>query len=93
MLREVFLENVKLKLHLERRIEVEGSVGHIRMKDQHVPRNRSLQQNERLGKFNQFMIAGAKIVKGYLRHIALDSTGLSMTNPSSPCDLLVEIHK
>lgn len=57
MLREVFLENVKLRLHLRRRIEVEGSVGHFRMKDQHAPRNGSLQQNECLGKFNQFMIA------------------------------------
>lgn len=57
MLREVFLENVKLRLHLRRRIGVEGSVGHFGMKDQHAPRNGSLQQNECLGKFNQFMIA------------------------------------
>lgn len=32
-------------------------------------------------------------MKGYLGYVALDITDLSMTNPSSPYDLLVEIHK
>lgn len=61
-----FLEYVKLKVHLERRIEVEVRDGHIRMTDKLAPKNRNLQQNVCPGKYNQFMTAGAKNAKEYL---------------------------
>lgn len=55
-----FLENAKFKLHLEGRIGGEGRDGHVRMKDQHSLRNRSVQQIVCPGKYNQLMTTGAK---------------------------------
>ena len=80
MFREEFLENDELKLHSERTC-VEGRDGHVRMKGQHAPMCRNLQQNVCPRKYYQFMMAEAEIDKGYLE-VVLDTTNLSMRNPS-----------
>lgn len=53
-------------MQFEGRLGVDGRYGHVRMKGQHAPRYRHLQQNGCPGKKDEFTTAEAKIGEGYL---------------------------